>query len=100
MTSPIPIPAGYTSAVSSRPPEAAAPAIAHSGDGSTSVCPTRTISAAGRTILFGMILRSRSVIETATSVAQKIDATTARPLAPNRRKQPEISSAVASSTAG
>ena len=53
---------------------AARPPSSHSIDGCNSVCATSTTAAAGSTILFGMIRRSKSVTETATSVAQKNEA--------------------------
>ena len=71
LTSPIPMPAGYASAATKRKPAAPSPARAHSATGAGAVCAASTTAAAGSTIRFGMIRRSRSVTETATSAAQK-----------------------------
>ncbi len=100
LTSPMPIPAGYASAAMKRKPDAASPASSHSGEGWSSVCAASTTAAAGRTIRFGMILRSRSVTETATSVAQKNEATAASQVSPKARTHAATRSPVTSSTSG
>src|SRR3954452_7730631 len=55
-------------------------------------------AAAGTTIRFGMILRSKSTADTVTSARQTNAATKASPENPNLRKQPATSTPVTSST--
>ena len=74
--------------------------MAHSGLGWIAVCAARIATAPGTTIRFGTIRCLRSIAETATSAAQKPDATAASHVSPNLQTQPAINSAVASSTAG
>src|SRR5712691_3044412 len=100
LTSPIPIPAGYASAAANRKPAAANAPIAHFGLCVNAVFAANTITAAGRTIRFGMILCSASIADTATSTQQKNAATAARAVSPNASTHPATSSAVTSSTAG
>jgi hypothetical protein len=96
----MPIPPGYASAATKKKVAAPRPAITHSGDGSSAVCATSTIAAAGSTIRFGMMKRSMSIADTTTSTAQKNAATAASSVSPKTRKQATISPAVTSSTTG
>src|SRR5215212_3115411 len=76
------------------------PAITHSGDGSETVRATSTIAAAGRTMLFGITPRSRSVTETATRTQQKNAAIAASTVRPKSSTHAATSDAVTSSTIG
>src|SRR5580765_4820120 len=99
-TSPIPIPAGYASAAMNRKSAAPKPAAAHSTDGWSIVLAASTTTVAGSTILFGMMCRSASTAEIATSTAQKKEATAASQLSPKRSTHAAMRAAVVPSTSG
>ena len=73
----MPMPPGYAIAATRRKKPAPNAASAHSGLGSSTVCATRTMPAAGRTTTLGMIRCERSIAETVTRTAQKKAATKA-----------------------
>ena len=68
--------------------------------GGAIVLAASTTAAAGRTIRFGMMWRSTSVAEIATSAAQKNAATAASQVSPKRSTQAATRSAVVASTSG